>query len=141
MNFAQDIWQMTWEQCKDAHLNHGWPLVTMEGHLIASRDRKLNDKAGHEMYLSTLALAYKTGREIPEEVLLSEPELFSRLSGKPIVTDELAAFDKQEEVVDPAEEPIEKVAVQQEPSEYDHIDLPDGGLFGGHLDWLGSSPN
>lgn len=96
MEFSRDIWQMTWDQCLEAHQEHGWPLITIEGHLIASRDRKLHMKNGRDMYLATLATAHRVGREIPEAVRLSEPELFGRLTGNPVVADELAAFDAPE---------------------------------------------
>jgi len=105
------IWNFTWQECVAMHEENRTPLVTWEGHLIASRDRKLEIKKGYEMYRSTLALAFKHGKEIPGKVVESEPELFGRLM----------------EVEEP--HPVELSTPTEE------VD-GQSSLFGEHLSWL-----
>lgn len=119
------LWTMTWEECVAKFKQSRTPLLSWEGFIIASQDRKLDPKRGYEMYRNTLTLAYRKGKEIPEHVRLSEPELFARLGGP---------------VEPPADSSgtVEGIQASDEPAEVGHEDLADsqGSLFGDHLDWL-----
>lgn len=75
------IWTLTWKECLVLY-GKGTPIVSFEGFLIASRDRKITGetkKKCRELYQSSLALAFRAGKEIPEHVMESEPGLFDRL--------------------------------------------------------------
>jgi hypothetical protein len=78
---APNIWVCTWNECLQVYANGG-SLVSMEGHLIAGRDRKLEitgETRAREMYLHTLALAFQKGKEIPDHVKESESDFFESL--------------------------------------------------------------
>lgn len=108
------IWNYTWEECVGMYEQNRTPLVTWEGYLIGSRDRKLEPKKGYEMYRATLALAFKKGKEIPKRVIESEPELFGRLIG----------------IEETPQIPVDAVSAQSE-----KVD-GQSSLFAEHLSWL-----
>lgn len=78
-NRSPDLWCLTWEKCVE--LCHcGGNMVSWEGHLIAGRDKPLEQvgmKYARDMYLHTLKMAYHAGKEIPQEVLDTEAEFLS----------------------------------------------------------------
>jgi len=68
---APELWRLTWERCLE--LCHcGGSMVSWEGHVIAGRDKPLDQVGIHyarSMYLHTLKMAHEAGREIPQGVL------------------------------------------------------------------------
>ncbi|MCA1797240.1 MAG: hypothetical protein LC645_06835 [Geobacteraceae bacterium] len=73
-NRAPDLWRLTWEKCVE--LCHcGGSMISWEGHIIAGRDKPLEQVGKYQaraMYLHTLKMAYRSGKEIPQEVLDAE---------------------------------------------------------------------
>lgn len=125
------IWNYTWEECLSMHEEDRAPLVSWEGHLIAGRDRKLDPKKGYEIYRSTLVLAFKKGKEIPEKVIESEPELFGRLME--------VERSHAEEFSSPAyrgHEVHPQIPGDSRPAPVEEEVDGQGSLFADHLSWL-----
>lgn len=68
--YPDHLWQMSWEEFLAA-AEEKHPLVTIEGHLLCSRDRRFEPKTAHGYYLATVKLALKKGLPVPEQVLES----------------------------------------------------------------------
>jgi hypothetical protein len=75
-NRAPDLWSLTWGKCLEL-CNCGGNMVSWEGHVIAGRDKPL-ERVGvacaRSLYLHTLKMAHRAGKEIPREVLDAEAE-------------------------------------------------------------------
>lgn len=124
------IWNYTWEECVGMYEQNRTPLVTWEGYLIGSRDRKLEPKKGYEMYRATLALAFKKGKEIPKRVIESEPELFGRLIGIEETSTENPPAPVGRDHEETPQIPVDAVSAQSE-----KVD-GQSSLFAEHLSWL-----
>lgn len=79
--YVENLWELTWEECL-AEYENGQALITIQGYILASRDRKLDPKAGYGMYRGDLVLAWEKNKPVPDRVWESEPDLYARLTGK-----------------------------------------------------------
>jgi hypothetical protein len=80
-NRAPELWHLTWDKCVEL-CNCGGSMISWEGHIIAGRDKPLEqvgENYARAMYLHTLKMACQAGKDIPEDVRAAEAEFFSSL--------------------------------------------------------------
>ena len=90
MNY--NSWELTLDQIMEMSESVGLnSVVTIEGHLLLSRDRKIESpRRAKEMYQQSLILALQKEKSIPRRVLLANLELVEKVKGEVFVKQLLA---------------------------------------------------
>ena len=82
-------WEISWKMVQNladsGSRDHA--VVTLDGYLIFSRDRKLEPRRSYERYRESLTLALQKGAKVPAEVLEENRALVEKTMGADFLRD------------------------------------------------------